>query len=559
MILQNIYERGSHLINLKEDGVISINTKDLIITQPTEENEKIKIPIEIEFNYEEEEEKGIVIKTKEEFEKIKTSILKCYYIYLYKKSETINIVTDNNKFYIFDTNSIPVDEIANLLVFRKPKKVLINIKEYKDLIKESSTNFWDLKFILKLLWNIEAENAKDISRYINMPFKAKKNAFVFSTNLIKLAKEINIYIEKNKINKYVLLENEILLQSVLLEKKGIPISVAKYNNFKKQLLAKFDKIMNDRQKYGQNFDYSKEEIIKYLSENQNILSLEQTILKIEQPKLAEEIRIYQNYEEMKKHTINNDRFIVSYDTYKDYQIDGNPLPNPYYYSNEGLYLVEGSYNDLYLRILAELSRDKNLIDATSNNKFIEHINLNILGNSKLGIFSEMFIKAYCKKAFEPEEIQEFIYAEYDTIISEKDIITITAIFKEKASKLFQFFLDFNGQDPEYSRYNTKIFTPDTNLDDYIKQIKNLIMKTAISYINSTLFEYQSKYRNSKDVHIELVAFMKNKIILASSEKSLSVATDILNRYMAISYKKYIKNTKYHNLTNVINYTAAQIE
>ena len=540
------------MINLKEDGKVTLNTKEIIKENKEEINEK-KIPLDLNFSY--DDIKGIKIETIEEFEKIKLEILKCFYVYLFKKNEEINIITDNNRFFIINTDNIPIDIISDVLVFRKPKKIIVDIKEFSDLVKENSSSFWDLKFLIKLLWGLEVEDARDISRYINMPSRSKKNAYQFSSNLIRLAKEINIYIEKNKLNKYVLLENEILIQSIVLEKKGVPISITKYNNFKKKLIDRYNEIMNNKNSvYGENFDFSKEETIKYLSKNNKILSLEQSILKNEQSKLAEEIRIYKNFENMKKHKINNDRFIVCYDIYRNHQIYTEPLPNTYYYSDKNIYLVEGSFNNLYLRILAELTRDKELIEAASNSQFIEHLNTKVLENKKLDIFSEMFIKAYAKQVFEPIKIQEFIYSEFDTLLNEKDISRINKMFEEKASNLFNFFKYFEGNAPEYDRYNTKIFFPNTNLDEFVKQIKNLIMKTAISYINSTIYEYQSKYRNNEDSYISVSAFTKDKIILESSEKSLPVATDILNRYMAISYKKYIKNTKYHNLTNVVNYS-----
>lgn len=538
----------------KAEGIVSMEA-DKIISEVVEKkitNKDNASPITVSFKY--EENKPISINSSEEFEKIKIDILRCFYISIYAKNNSFCIVGDNGSYYVIDTNQVPKDEISQLLIFRKPKKICFDIKEYKEFIRKESSSFWDLKLLFNLLWNFQANDIEDIFEFIDTPLKSKKSIYLYCSNMINIAKELSVYIEKNKLNKSIILESDILLLSIWCEKEGIPVCLDRYADFKENLERRYNSLYSKlHEKYGKDFDFKdKKSIFNHLSKINKLSSIEPNILEKEDINLSNDIKIYNNYNEMISHEIKNDNFIIKYDTYKEHQISWNIAPNSYYLGNVENIIVEGIYHDLYLRTLAELSRNKRLIAATSTNKFLEFINCEILENDKLGVFTEMFIKAYANGIFDSNNIQEYIYSEYDTIINKNDINIINNIFKNKALDLMNFFENFDGSDVSYERYNTKIFQPNTSLDNYIKQIINLILKTSISYIDSSINEYNNKYRRHDDKNIRIVGFYDNKIILASGEKSLSVAIDILNRYMALAYKKYIKNTRYYNTTGTVN-------
>lgn len=486
------------------------------------------------------------------FKNIKPNILKSFYVYLFIRDNTLSLVTDNFIYYIVDLNNIPILEIAKLLVYRNPKKVVVGMEGYKDLILEGTTNFWDLKFILKQIWDIDIKNAKELLNLLKVPQDGKKNIYLFSINLINIAKEINVFVEKNKLNSSLMLELDILKESVLCEKKGIPISIDKYSKFKDMINNTYNSLKNNMvDKYGDDFDFDDTlSIFNYLYKKECVPSLEPSILKSECFSLYNDLETYNAYKSLKKHDVKGNKFFIKYDNSLRYEVNVNGTPNKSFLGSEGI-LIEGVYNDLYLRVLTELTKDNRLIEATSTNQFLEYINKIILEDDKLGIYSEIFIRAYANNNFKPLAIQEFAESQYKTAISETDINYINNLFQEKAPELIDFFKTFNGNDVIYERYNKKIFQPGTNLDNYIKQIMSLVFKTAIVYVKASIDEYIFKYKNDNTMDIDLVGFYDYKILITTTEKSKPIGIDILNRYMALAYKEFILNTKYYNTTNVI--------
>ncbi|MCK9470657.1 MAG: hypothetical protein M0Q88_02760 [Bacilli bacterium] len=533
--LQDLEKKEVNSVEEKEDG---------------ENKERATLPFEVEFTFD------IVnpeyINTLEKYNEIKSNILKANYACLALSEKNLNIVTENGYFYIIDISVIELSEISNLLIFRKPKKVFVGIDEYSGLINENSTNFWDLGFIYKLLFGIKIKDAKEVLKIAKVPYKGRKNTYLFCVNLINIAKAINVYVEKNKLNSKLILEIDIFKKAVLFNKKGFPINVDKYNSFKNDLINKYDILIKEKKnKYGESFDFNDlQSMFAYLSNKDKIPSLEPSILALEDKELLDDINIFNSYNEALQHKIEHNNFIIRYDTFDDYQIKAEYKPNEIYLDENAL-LVEGKFIDLYYRVLTELTKDKNLIKATSTNKFLDYINENILGNSELGIYTEIFIRGYANECFNVELLQSFAGSYYKTIISDGDALYIDNLFKNKAPELIDFFINFDGMDVTYERYNKKIFNPYSNLDGYIKQIMNLIFKTAISLTMAAINEYVNKYKKDDTMDIEIIGFYENSIILKTTHKSRATAIDILNRYMSLAYKKFIRNTKYYNLTGDI--------
>lgn len=553
----------------KEEGIVEVSTKTFnnkndkkeiestneenITSNPLKEDKEGRgglLPFEVTPALESVQQ--VDIRTIEAFNEIRESILKSYYVYLFIRDKTLSLVTDTKLYFIIDLNTIKVEQVAKLLQYRKPKKIVVGIEEYKDFILESTTSFWDLRFVLKILWDIDIKSAKDLLEIANIPREGKKNIYLFSKNLIRIAKELNIFIELNKMNNKLMLELDTLKQAIICEKKGIPIDLNLYEKYKQRIKNDYDKTINVMaDSYGQEFSFEDSfTILKYLKDQDLIVSLEPSILEKECLKLFNDLQIYRAYNLMKKHQIKDEKFYLKHNIYSGCEITVYLEPDNEYMGTEEIF-VSGVYNDLYLRVLTELTKDTNLIEATSTNEFLNFTNSKILGDKKLGIYTEMFIRAYANRNFKSFEIQRFAEEHYKTVISDDDVDYINKLFQNKISNLYKFFLSFNGEDVIYERYNKNIFQPNTNLDCYIKQIMSLVFKTSISFVQSAIDEYIAKYKNDDTMNIELISFYDYKIVLSTTLKSKPVAIDILNRYMALAYKKYIINTKYYNITSVI--------
>lgn len=534
-----------------EVGVVEISDNAGIIEQKDDvlDNKANKLlPINIKPII--DDVKPITIETYESFMEIKIAVLKANYVYLYKRDNTLCVVTDTNHYYLINTDIILKKDISTLLMLRKPKKVLFNLSDFSDFIEVSTTGILDLKLAFKVLCNIEIKDSREILTLLDLPLRSRKNIYLVGSNLINVAKEINIYVERNKKNLSLMLEQDIALESVLLEKRGVPIDLKKYNDYKLKNESSYKLLeVNKESTYGNGFDFSDtSSLFNYLQNNNMVLSLDERILVDQNKKLYEDLSIFNTQEEIKQHEIVGNNFIIRYDTYTDYQLKPYLLPSEDYLYSNGIYFIEGTFVDLYMKVFAELTKDKKIIEVASGNNFIEYFNKDILGNDKLGIHSEIFIKACCNACFETQDALFFSEKYYRTAISEKDIKFINKTFNEKAPGLMKFFLNFDGNDVIYEKYQRRIFDSSTNLDGFIKQIMNLIYKTAISYVREAVNEYNAKFKIPNEIDLEIISFYDNKIILVCSEKLIPTAIDILNRYMAASYKKLIKNTKYYNIT-----------
>lgn len=540
---------------ISEEGTVefihnlAVENKDVSLNNSEVSNPSI--PFVIDFNA--EEVTPVDISDLESFTSIKVNVLKSHYVSLFRRSDILHLITDNKLYYRINTANVNADEIAKLLLFRKPKKIVFDIDEFKDLITEYTIGFWDLKLIFRILWGIDVTNAKDIYKLLNISINARKSTFLYCYNFINIARELNIYVEKMKMNKGLLLELDILKEAKLCENRGMLIDKSKYEEYKETIINKY-KILeeNKEAKYGKDVNFSDiNSLLVYLNNNNQIPSLERSILESKNNQLFCDLKIYNDYKNIANHMVVNNKFVINYNTYSDYEIKVNIVPEYCYLDNDNQIMIEGGYSELYYRVLCELIKDKNLIKGISRYSFIRYMNEYVLENKNLGIYTEIFIKAFAKEYFEPTEIQLFSQAEYNTVISEDDINYILNLFKEKTPRLINFFSTFDGEDVIYERYNKKIFNPSVNVDLYVKQIKNLIFKTAISYVKAAILEYNAKYKNDDEIKLSIVAFFDDKILLSTTQRSLSVGIDILNRYMAVAYKEFIINTKYYNNTRTL--------
>lgn len=516
------------------------------------EVEELSLDLNIEYVFNDCTNSLEIIETVEEFNDIKLDVLRCHYISILKNKNLLYLVTDNDRFYSINTSNISSKDISKMLTFNKPKKVIFNIKKYKDYLLESSIGFYDINLIFKLLWGLDGNNIRGVIKAVNMPEEIIENRYLLLRNLIQIAKALNIYIEKNKINKYIFLEMDVLTKATLLEVRGIPIDIEKYRKYRANIENKYDYLMeNQLQIYGKDLDFGNVgSILKYLNDNKFINSLEESVLKAENAELYNNYKIYNIYNELSKHEFNGSNILLQYDTYKEFQVVTNFIPNYYFLDYQKLEFIEGSYCDLYLRVLIEISKCKKLQIGAASSNLIDFINVNVFEKKELGVFTKMIISAYANRMFDIDVIYKFILSKYNTSINVQDIQVINKLFLEKLPDLMLFFKNFNGSECDYERYHNKIFRTNVNLDCFIKQITNLIFKTAIDYVSSAINEYNSRY-NSETNQLEVIGFYDNKIILSSSKGNSKIGIDILNRYMSLAYQKFIKKTKYFNITKVI--------
>lgn len=523
-------------------------TQDYSIQGENKEKEKKEENNFLNYKYISYEANPIYINNKEELKTHMYNILNKYYVGIYQTDNVLHIVTENENYYAIDLNEINKEDLKDLFIHEKPNIVCFNINRIRDYISDKTKNILDLKVMFKVILKKNFKSEKEMYSYFKV--NNLKGIQDMCYNNILLAKSINIYVEKNKINSYVYLE--LFAQKIMtyVFKTGFPVDEEKYKEFTNNLEKKFNQLKEKNINYN-----DKTALLRYLSDKDKYVSLNPTILKSECPELLEDINTFKQYYGHKKHTLKEGRLYIYYDGYDvhTYSIKESLIPDSSYYVEKDIDIVEGSYNNLYYKILAELTRDKTIIEKASDDILIDYIFeklelKNAKNKDKFYSLIAMFIDAYSNNLFYTTYLKEYFLKVCHTSVDDNDIKGINNLFYKKVPELMKFFKSFDGKGEEYKRYNTKIFYPNTNLYHFIKQIENLIIKTGIEYIYNAIEDFNNKYKYRA---INFVGFYDKKIVLSSEKKYTDIAQDILNRYMAKAYKRYIKNTKYHNTTSLV--------
>ena len=193
--------------------------------------------------------------------------------------------------------------------------------------------------------------------------------------------------------------------------RGFPINENKYEKFLSNLEEKYNNIAKNRLDFK-----NKNKLLENLNKKNKYLSLYSEILKKEDKELYDKLLVYNLFNKHKDTNYKKGNlFHVEYDTYNIYtlNIKENFAPNIYYYDDRKKDIIEGSYKELYFKILAELSRDKELILEASRGDLLEYIGKKIgivregeVKNSKIVI--NMFLEVYANDIYDKRYFKIYI-------------------------------------------------------------------------------------------------------------------------------------------------------
>lgn len=496
----------------------------------------------------------IEVTSEEEFEQAKREFLKCFYVGLHRRDNALTIVTDTGKYFIVDLDTVPVEPVVKSFIFIKPKKVVFDISNYRDLICEETKGFIDIQLAFDLLANNKFPRLNDLIVHYKFPKKSYANLYLLYSNLINVAKQLNIYTEKNKLNKvyYMEMDTAILLSNI--SNRGVDININTYEDINKSTNEEIN-IYSDEFKniYGNDFDISnKEDLLKAVKEGPR--SLEPGLVSKSEDPLYKYHKAYTLKSWLDSLFIEDGKLYMDYETYEDYRIKSNIALDKSFYGNEETTVIKGEFGQLYHRVFAELSRNRDLIVAASENRFIEYFNNELyVENESIGVFTDIMLRCLAMGEREPFDIQKRALESFDTILNVGDISRFTFELEEKMGEVFEFVTSFKGTEPEYERYNKKIFTPDAHLDAFIKQIINIIFKRSLIDMEKLTRDYTLKRRKSEEDQLYICGIGEDVILVAAiGEDAIQMAMDNLNRVMFANYKSFVKNTSVFNTTSQIN-------
>lgn len=493
-----------------------------------------------------------IITNDKEFNEAKQEILKCFYVGIHKKANALSVVCDNGKYYVMNMDTISKDSIVSTFNSIKPKKVGFDISHFKDIINKNSKGFIDIKLAINLLINKDFKTLNELILGLKMPSEGRSNVYLLYANFIKIIKNINIYIERNRLNKIFYTEMDTATLMCNIAKRGLDIKFKEFEKFKERVEREVDSLVEEgRKKYGHEFDYSdKKKILKAVKEGSR--SLEPNIMNISNNPLYVEYKKYALSKWLKTLDIRDDKIYFDYSLYEDFQIKSSLLIKGNFYGSDKVQVIKGEFGNLYYKVFAELTKDDNLIAAASENNLIGYINTILFHDQDQSIFpyTAIILNCYTNGIFDHFKVQEYALENYDTVLNVGDISNFNYRIKEKLESFYEFIQKFNGLSPEYDRYNKKIFTPNSSLDKYIKQIVNVIFKLSLLEIEDMSRDYSEKKSRGKDDNIVLSGVGKDFILLSvSGDDARQIAIDNLNRVMYKHFKYFIKNTKVHNITS----------
>lgn len=502
------------------------------------------------------EKKGhTIVSSDEEFELLKRDVLKCHYVGLHRKSDALSIVCDNGKYFVVDMGSIPPEKVASCFVFIKPKKIIFDINNYKPILNDDSKGFIDIRLAFNLLFNKDFKKINNLIAEFEIPANARSTIYLIYSNFIQISRNINIYTERNKLNKayYTEMDTATLLANV--SNRGVEINISAFEDIKNNLFKQYNNIIKTaREEYGNDFDFNnKEAVFKVVKEGSR--TLDPSLMRKSSNPLYEKYNTFKAHKWIDSLNVYGNKIYFDYIMYDDYRIKSDIALDLSFYGNEDVQIVKGEFGSLYYKIFAELSRDKNLIEAASENRFLEYINQLLFNNTNddLCIYTDIILKCYADGVFEHFEVQKYALEKFDTILNVGDISNFAYLFETHLSKLLDFIKNFDGTQPEYDRYNKKIFYPVSSLDGFIKQITNLIFKLSLLDVESVTRDYTEKRRRRNDDSLVLCGVGKDVILVAATgDDAKQMAVDNLNRIMYSNYKYFVRNTKVYNTTSPLN-------
>lgn len=511
----------------------------------------------IDFDYEKVD--PIEISNDQELINIKSVILKCYYIGIYQVSNKLALILDSKKYYVVDTNLVSIDLIKELFLFTKPKKIVFGLYNYIYLLSDKSKSFIDIKLAFKILFNLEFDNINSFLSHFKFLKDEQMGAYLIFINFIKIVRSLSIYTEVNKINKYYYKELDTALLLNIISKRGVDFDKKTFSEYKNGVSNDYlDMMKNLKANHGVDVDFTNN-LNLLLSIKEGIPSLNMNIIKSSKNKLLIDYALYNRYHWLNNLKTIDNKFYFNYNPYEDYSIITDFDADYPIYGTNDISIIKGEFGDIYYKTFSELTKNSSFISAASSDSLLDFINKSLFDKeNELSLYTDIILKSYLMGYFEPIEIQEIALNKFDTILNAGDISKFNHEFKEMFPDVYSFIYHFDGLEPIYERYSKKILHPKSSLDEFIKQIINLMVKDTLIEVERLTNEYNKK-TNDMGKKAFVSAVTSNSIIVTSvGVEAKDVTIDILNRTMLNSYRYFIKKTSVSNYTSCINPLQLQI-
>lgn len=446
------------------------------------------------------------------------------------------LMNENKQVFIVNDNKI-ID-----IVFGSDKRNVSKIS-YGYIPKSSEYIFFSIELLSEVFFNIKNCSMRELIRKF-----IKENADIHDENEYALNYHLfNIYnnflsiINKHHYWKYLFLEQkayDVAKKMNISSYWDSEILNSKFNDIKTELIPLLKELDISVDALG-----NEEKLLEIFSSSNNFPSLNASIQqKLNNTKSARLIELADALKlvNILRHT----NHLPNITTHNENGNISCPLSLTYNFCKDKV-LYKGSFRDLYFKMFAELSYNKDFIRYASieNSKVIKSLLVNTdlnLTNSDLEKYTflvSIYVRAIIQNIKEDNDIINYFQTSWKTIISLDELSKIKDIYTSKIPKLADFINLYNkekfiSQIPDLIWHSN--LTP-LGINIYNKM--RLIMKNTIY----NMYKLCSDFNNKNKAKMNIVYLEESSIYLAADVEAENALVDNLTRVMTDTFNEFCKS------------------
>lgn len=450
-----------------------------------------------------------------------------YIIVLYAKdTKTYKYLTQSGTVYI--TTDLKLVELVNSV----PHPIKLT---YDYVPKVSNENIMSFKCMCKVLYNITSSDPKElINQFIKKGVSANyENEYSTLMHLFMIYPKFERHITDFAYWKYIYTENNLYYLASQCINSIYEVDDDKFNSL-------FNRISEDLKNYISSIGISTT-ILTSPFKTLVFIKEKTDYLPTLDPYLLDKL----GYEDMKG-LMNS---FYSYCTLRSIK-DGKPIVSIDTHTNQGLIMasdlqihdiykdkkvIKATYGDLFFKILASITYNKELISLCKENYLINALLEESEYTTDLNLYyCNHYIKGLLQGITTEEVLMSYFQKSLKTVIYSDTFKLIENIYNKNLSKLKSIINEYN--ETKYSNHSINILQhkDTTNLNKIINDKHKLIMKDLILELDVYIQDFNKHNKNKIDIY-----YMQNDTIyLIVDEEAVSVAMDNLTRLMPLFFNKY---------------------
>lgn len=484
------------------------------------------------------------LNTKEDYHTYQSLILSGFYIVIYFNDDELRIITEGEKVFILNLESIDISVLTLLFRLNKPRVISLDSSILYNTFN-NACRIYDITHVVSIFYNAYNMSLKDIIKYFTTE-QVDDDINNLLYNLLHIKSSINAIIEKYSLFPMLNKEFDVLKAISHCKLIGLPYNQENYEHFEKEITEKYKNARNNLSLSTLNNISDIDSLFKALYKKDECLILNKKYLEnSEQKDLYEIVSTLDCINKIGISTFEKSekRMFPKYLIYDEF---GNVNSSFFLFEyasnflisdNNKLYVV-GHFPDLIYRLFVNISRIDYLKESLKDNRIIESIVERVFRDKDsidikyYDLLTRAFLDGFLQGHLEIESIRNYLFDEYLIYVPDSNIRSLYNLFNKNVREIMESIYKFPSINSKDRRLSFDLNA--TNIYRYLKLSEADIIKTALVFIYENILEYKRREKNG----IELIGLIDNKIIIESDIKTSNIACDIMNRNLTSAYTKY---------------------